>query len=178
MKRRLSSLLIPVAILIPTELSCSSGGPDAEPPSGPEPAPPEGGANGLTEAPTTPAETDMPASEAPTVPGVEEQLPDDIALDEPEPAPPDQPTRAATPGELTTPVPPVELQPLDCGPDGWAVENAGPPSNRVNYVILADGYDATTINTTLEEHVRYALLGISALGAIAILVIALSSAAR
>lgn len=46
---------------------------------------------------------------------------------------------------------------LDCGPDGWAVENHGPPSNRVNYLILADGYDATTINTTLVTHINAAL---------------------
>lgn len=50
-----------------------------------------------------------------------------------------------------------EIEPLDCGPDGWAVENHGPPENRVNYIILGDGYDATTINTTLEEHVHKAL---------------------
>src|SRR6186713_3276157 len=41
---------------------------------------------------------------------------------------------------------------LDCGPDGWAVENHGPPSNRVNYLILADGYTAETVNTTLVTH--------------------------
>ncbi len=46
---------------------------------------------------------------------------------------------------------------LDCGPDGWAVENHGPPSNRVNYVILGDGYDATSINTTLVTHINNAL---------------------
>jgi hypothetical protein len=48
-------------------------------------------------------------------------------------------------------------EPLDCGPDGWAVEDNGPPSNRVNYLILADGYDATTINTTLETHIANAM---------------------
>jgi hypothetical protein len=47
-----------------------------------------------------------------------------------------------------------DIEPLDCGPDGWAVENHGPPENRVNYVILADGYDSTTINTTLEAHIN------------------------
>lgn len=57
-----------------------------------------------------------------------------------------------TNGGMTT----EEVEPLDCGPDGWAVENHGPPENRVNYVILADGYDATTINTTLEEDINRA----------------------
>ncbi len=30
--------------------------------------------------------------------------------------------------------------PLDCGPNGYVVENHGPPSNRVNYIILGDGF--------------------------------------
>lgn len=47
-----------------------------------------------------------------------------------------------------------EAPPLDCGADGWAVENHGPPKNRVNYVILADGYTATTVNTTLVDHIN------------------------
>jgi hypothetical protein len=51
----------------------------------------------------------------------------------------------------------IEVGELDCGPDGWALENHGPPSNRVNYVILGDGYDATTINTDLEEHINVAM---------------------
>ncbi len=46
------------------------------------------------------------------------------------------------------------IPPLDCGEEGWAVENHGPPKNRVNYLILADGYDATTVNTTLVEHIE------------------------
>ena len=51
--------------------------------------------------------------------------------------------------------PPVPT--LDCGKDGWAVENHGPASNRVNYLILADGYTAETVNTTLVTHVNAAL---------------------
>ncbi len=47
--------------------------------------------------------------------------------------------------------------PLDCGPQGWAVEDNGPPSNRVNYVILADGYTETTVETTLRTHIERAL---------------------
>jgi IgA Peptidase M64 len=30
--------------------------------------------------------------------------------------------------------------PLDCGPNGYVVENHGPASNRVNYIILGDGF--------------------------------------
>lgn len=52
---------------------------------------------------------------------------------------------------------PPPREPLDCGPDGWAVEDHGPPSNRVNYLILGDGYDATTVDTTLEAHIQAAL---------------------
>jgi len=51
--------------------------------------------------------------------------------------------------------PPVAA--LDCGKDGWAVENHGPPQNRVNYLILGDGYTAETVNTTLVTHVNAAL---------------------
>jgi len=42
---------------------------------------------------------------------------------------------------------------LDCGPIGTVINNAGPPKNRVNYVILADGYTSTTVNTTLMTDV-------------------------
>ena len=39
----------------------------------------------------------------------------------------------------------IDVEPLDCGAEGWVVENHGPPSNRVNYIILGDGYDATRL---------------------------------
>jgi IgA peptidase M64 len=58
--------------------------------------------------------------------------------------------------ELTSPTPPLTPPALDCGPDGWAAENAGPPGNRVNYVILADGYGAGSVDTTLEQHIQRA----------------------
>jgi hypothetical protein len=49
------------------------------------------------------------------------------------------------------------VPPLDCGAEGWAVENHGNPKNRVNYVILGDGYTATTVETTLKSHIEAAL---------------------
>jgi hypothetical protein len=49
------------------------------------------------------------------------------------------------------------LPALDCGAEGWAVENHGNPKNRVNYVILGDGYTATTVETTLKTHIEAAL---------------------
>jgi hypothetical protein len=48
------------------------------------------------------------------------------------------------------------LPPLDCGKEGWAVENHGPPKNRVNYVILGDGYTQATVETTLKSHIEAA----------------------
>lgn len=51
-------------------------------------------------------------------------------------------------GTITPPTP------LDCGAEGWAVENHGPPKNRVNYVIYADGYTSTTVGTTLVTHIN------------------------
>lgn len=49
-----------------------------------------------------------------------------------------------------------EKPPLECGANGVAIENAGPIANRVNYVILGDGYDATTVETTFLEHIEVA----------------------
>jgi hypothetical protein len=46
---------------------------------------------------------------------------------------------------------------LDCGPIGTAIVNSGPVKNRINYVILADGYTSTTVNTTLMTHVNNAM---------------------
>ncbi|WP_437593564.1 M64 family metallopeptidase [Sorangium sp. So ce1000] len=46
---------------------------------------------------------------------------------------------------------------LDCGANGVAIESAGPPENRINYVIVGDGYDATTVNTTYLEHIETAM---------------------
>lgn len=48
------------------------------------------------------------------------------------------------------------IPPLDCGKNGWAVENHGDPKNRVNYVILGDGYTAATVETTLKQHIEAA----------------------
>ncbi len=48
------------------------------------------------------------------------------------------------------------VPPLDCGAQGWAVENHGSPKNRINFVILADGYTAATAETTLKTHIQAA----------------------
>jgi hypothetical protein len=43
---------------------------------------------------------------------------------------------------------------LDCGPSGVALEGHGPPSNRVNYVIVGDGYGQDQLDTLFLEHVK------------------------
>jgi IgA peptidase M64 len=129
-------------------LQCSSSDPDSE-----AMTPDVAGAPDPAEE--VPAAIDQPE---PAVPGAsdvdlpgEGLGPDDVQL-VPSPEPPGEGEV-----ELTSPVPPLVAPALDCGPDGWAVENAGPPANRVNYVILADGYGDTTVDTTLEEHILRAL---------------------
>jgi len=46
---------------------------------------------------------------------------------------------------------------LDCGPTGVAIVDAGPIANRVNYVIIGDGYTASEVDTTFLEHVDFAM---------------------
>jgi len=43
---------------------------------------------------------------------------------------------------------------FSCGGDGHVFEEAGPPNNRVNYIIVGDGYDSTQIETLFIEHVE------------------------
>jgi hypothetical protein len=59
----------------------------------------------------------------------------------------------ATGGTGGSPTPP------DCGPQGWVVENHGPPANRVNYVILGDGYLSADLvaGGTFETHINNAM---------------------
>lgn len=44
--------------------------------------------------------------------------------------------------------------PLNCGERGHIFEAAGSPANRVNYVIVGDGYDSELIETRFVEHVE------------------------
>jgi hypothetical protein len=48
------------------------------------------------------------------------------------------------------------LEPLDCGPKGTALEHHGPPSNRLNYVIVGDGYSEAELQSggTLDKHLE------------------------
>jgi hypothetical protein len=157
MQRSFASFLIRFAACVPVALSCSSdenegaaGAPSIE---GDAPESMAGVEPGNAEASPSDVETGPSEQEPSPSAGNEGLNPSDVDLE------PAEPVAEPTPngGEVTTDVPPLEPPPLDCGPDGWAVENAGPPQNRVNYVILADGYDAETANTTLEEHINVAL---------------------
>lgn len=46
---------------------------------------------------------------------------------------------------------------LDCGSNATVIENHGPPGNRINYVIVGDGYAQAELSTTFLEHVKFAM---------------------
>jgi hypothetical protein len=48
------------------------------------------------------------------------------------------------------------LEPLDCGKNATALEHHGPPSNRLNYVIVGDGYSEQDLQAggTLDKHLE------------------------
>jgi hypothetical protein len=43
---------------------------------------------------------------------------------------------------------------LDCGASALALESAGPPKNRINYVIAGDGYTEAELGTTYVQHLN------------------------
>lgn len=51
------------------------------------------------------------------------------------------------------------VPPLDCGGMGTAVENHGPTTNRLNYVIVGDGYSAQELapGGALDDHIEAAM---------------------
>lgn len=66
--------------------------------------------------------------------------------------------RADASGQVGTPdgsIPePTPGYKLDCGSAGIALESAGPPKNRVNYVIVGDGYTEAELETTYVKHLQ------------------------
>jgi hypothetical protein len=46
------------------------------------------------------------------------------------------------------------IPPLECGGKGAVIENHGPTTNRVNYVIIGDGYSEAELETTYLEHIQ------------------------
>lgn len=51
------------------------------------------------------------------------------------------------------------VEPLDCGGNGTALENHGPPLNRLNYVIVGDGYSEADLQPggALDQHLEAAM---------------------
>ncbi len=58
-----------------------------------------------------------------------------------------------------TPVDEPLFPALDCGQNGTALEDHGPSSNRLNYVIVGDGYSAEELEPggTLDQHLEAAM---------------------
>ncbi len=46
---------------------------------------------------------------------------------------------------------PIDFE-LDCGESGLVLEGHGPPQNRINYIIVGDGYTEADLGTTYVEH--------------------------
>jgi hypothetical protein len=55
--------------------------------------------------------------------------------------------------------PATTLPPIDCGGKGTAVEDHGPPTNRLNYVIVGDGYSEAQLakGGALDMHLQAAM---------------------
>lgn len=153
--------VLAVFFCLPCLLQCGSDSGASPPPSDEAVRASEPGAARVGGAPSAPGAADEGSGDGAPLgsAGPGEQLVNDLPLAPVTPgaAPGGAPEPSDTPVPLTRPAPPLAPAALDCGPDGWAVENAGPPSNRVNYVILADGYGAASVDTTLEEHIARAL---------------------
>jgi hypothetical protein len=71
---------------------------------------------------------------------------------EPVVPPEEQPPPACS----VAPAPPAAF---DCGSQGIVFENNGPHQNRVNYVIVGDGYTEDMLDTVYPEHIQNMLTG-------------------
>lgn len=60
---------------------------------------------------------------------------------------------SGTAGGVPTMPGPIDYE-VDCGPSGEVLEGHGPPANRVNYVIVGDGYAQNQLDTLYLEHVK------------------------
>jgi hypothetical protein len=139
--------------LLPFLLACSSssdGGPTG--PEGTGDMPP-------TEPGPEPSMMEPPVSPEPGVnmEGTDDDLP--IApVDQPQPDPVTPPVVEPPPAACTQ-APAAPLAGFDCGSEGIVFENSGPHQNRVNYVILGDGYTEDMLDTVYREHVQNMLTG-------------------
>ena len=122
----------------------------------PQPAavvPPSDGPSGREAPVVAPAQ---PPGGAPGAPRGAEATPDASAGIAAQPGPdrPIEPRPDAGRDEAGPADRPTVETPLDCGPSGLAVQARGPVTNRVNYVVLGDGYLASELDTTYVAHVR------------------------
>ncbi len=149
----------------PTGMPAASTG--ASVGSGPVPEPePEPEASATSEPSPTPQEASDPSpavtapvpSVMPTTPAPEATVP--VPAPEPmempgEPVMTPEPEMPAEPGPVacSDELPVLDEPGFDCG-DAHIMEDSGPPSNRVNYVIVADGYQENELDMALVEHVE------------------------
>lgn len=67
---------------------------------------------------------------------------------------------AAAGGATGTGIEPMPTEhELDCGPDAIVLEAHGPPENRINYIIVGDGYTQAELDTVYVEHLMARLEG-------------------
>jgi hypothetical protein len=102
--------------------------------------------------------TDDQPTDAPVRPRDGGQRPSTLGDARVAPPPPDSSTATAggTAGGSDAGTPGAAYR-LDCGPNGVAIESAGPPKNRVNYVILGDGYSQDQLDTLFVQHIQKAM---------------------
>jgi IgA Peptidase M64 len=145
-------------ILLPFLLACGSSKETDAPVTGGEGMPgdmnPTDGEPGQQPSTTDPVVTPEPGG---NMEGMTGELPI---------APVGQPAEPVTPPMVVEPPPAAcsaaPLPPLaafDCGSEGIVFENNGPHQNRVNYVILGDGYTEDMLDTVYPEHIRNMLTG-------------------
>jgi hypothetical protein len=140
------------SLLVPLMFACSSS--DEDEPMGPGPegtatTDPSGQSSDTPTATATPTSTGNP------------ELGGDL------PIATGEPTATATPTtEPTVPTEPAPcsedfaaLKAFDCGDNDIIFEDNGPASNRVNWVILGDGYTQDILETTYREHIQNTLTG-------------------
>ncbi len=85
---------------------------------------------------------------------------EDLPLSPTTPPPVPEPTTPAEPAPCSEAF--AALEAFDCGEQDIVFENGGPAGNRVNYVILGDGYTAEMQDTLYREHVQNMLTGTDA----------------
>lgn len=126
------SAVQPSATGLPAPVAPSAGNPQ---PTTPQPSNTQPDSTQPSVAPSTPEPEDAESDGGATNPD------------------PDEPAPTPGSGSCSGPALEADEQVFDCG-DAHVFEDNGPPANRVNYVIVADGYTASELDTALVEHVE------------------------